>query len=391
MPLTRSQMAEMGEVKDPQVDQGSEDEFGSVQGASTGEQNPELRKMLLAQQHELRVREMEIRRKERDEIKQAEADARKREIAMRMKVMELKHQIRLVQLELDFLNKFINNLSGEEMSQKEKYEAQVRQSEQDFEKYNQQKDIKLKEIRDKTEEKVKEIKARAEEGRLQIRAEFEAKQKELEKKPKEGTQVKAQRQNLNYSEENMRETWDPKYSKGLVQGPPKMGGHSVDKTSGQSQSRNQILEGKPKSEEKDSKYSRKCYFCQGKGHLISECEKLKQLKGIVPQDSSGTKPKAVFCVQKEQGSLSLREPVAMATQSGTATSADQAEENGPLVEVRRCLLVRTDSQLFETAGVDVGILDRQYRGLRDTCSQVTLCHPDIIPREYRVDLFKHFS
>ncbi|XP_078242488.1 uncharacterized protein LOC144587040 [Pogona vitticeps] len=381
MPLTRSQMAEMGEVKDPQVDQGSEEEFGSVQDESTGEQNPELRKMLLAQQHELRVREMEIRRKERAEISQAEADAKKRGMDMRIKQMELKLQIRMVQLELKFLNKFINNLSVEEMSKKEKYEAQARQSEQDLEKYNQQKDIKLKEIRDKTEEKVKEIKARAEEEILQIRAEFEAKQKELEKKPKEGTQVKAQ-QNLNYSEENMRETWDPKYSKGLVQSPPKMGGHFVDKTSGQSQSRNQILEGKPKQDEKDSKYTRKCYFCQGKGHLISECEKLKQLKGIVPQDSSGTKPKAVFCVQKEQGSLSLREPVAMATQSGTATSADQAEENGPLVEVRRCLLVRTDSQLFETAGVDVGILGHQYRGLRDTCSQVTLCHPDIIPREY---------
>ncbi|XP_078243581.1 uncharacterized protein LOC140703803 isoform X1 [Pogona vitticeps] len=72
----------------------------------------------------------------------------------------------------------------------------------------------------------------------------------------------------------------------------------------------------------------------------------------------------------------------MATQSGPVTSADQAGENGPLVEVKRCLLVRTDSQLFETAGVDVGILDHQYRGLRDTCSQVTLCHPDIIPRKY---------
>ncbi|XP_078250152.1 uncharacterized protein LOC144589428 [Pogona vitticeps] len=146
--------------------------------------------------------------------------------------------------------------------------------------------------------------------------------------------------------------------------------------------RPQILEGKPKPDEKDSKCSRKCYFCQGKGHLISECEKLKQLKGNLPHDLRGTKPKAVFFVQTEQSSLPLREPVTMATQSGTVTSADQAGENGPLVEVKRCLLVRTDSQLFETAGVDVGILDHQYRGLRDTWSQVTLCHPDIIPREY---------
>uniref|UniRef100_A0ABM5F2B3 CCHC-type domain-containing protein n=1 Tax=Pogona vitticeps TaxID=103695 RepID=A0ABM5F2B3_9SAUR len=351
MPLTRSQVADMSEVKDPQIDQGSEEEFGSVQGDSTGEQDPELRKLLLAQQHELRVREMEIRRKERAEICQAEADAKKRGMAMRIKEMELKHQIRLVQLELKFLNKFINNLSVEEMSKKEKkYEAQVRQSEQDLEKYTQQKDIKLKEIRDKTEEKVKEIKARAEEEILQIRAEFEAKQKELDLR---------------------------------IKGKSQQGGgaHGEGKPSDMKPSP-QNLEGKPKQEERESKYTRKCYFCQGKGHLISECEKLKQLKGMVPQNSSGTKPKAVFCVQKEQGSVSQREPVAIATQSGTATSADQAEENGPLVEVKRCLLIKTDSQLFETAGVDVGILDRQYRGLRDTCSQVTLCHPDIIPREF---------
>ncbi|XP_078241956.1 uncharacterized protein LOC144586864 [Pogona vitticeps] len=339
MPLTRSQMAEMGEVKDPQGD---------------------LRKFKLSLEHEFRMKELEkeeqieqlkMRGRERAEISQAEADAKERGMAMRIKEMELKHRIRMAQLELTFLNKRNNNLSVEEILEKEKYEAQARQSEQDLEKYNQQKDIKLKEIRDKTEEKVKEIKARAEEEILQIRAEFEAKRKELELRIK---------------------------GKKLQQGG---GAHGEGKPSDM-KPRPQILEGKLKPEEKDSKYSRKCYFCQGKGHLISGCEKWKQIKGNVPQDSSGTKPKAVFCVQKEQSSLSLREPVAMATQSGTVTSADQAEENGPLVEVKRCLLVRTDSQLFETAGVDVGILDHQYRGLRDTCSQVTLCHPDIIPREY---------
>ncbi|XP_078241817.1 uncharacterized protein LOC144586814 [Pogona vitticeps] len=335
MPLTRSKIADMSEVKDPQIDQGSEDEFGSVQGDSTGEQDPELRKILIAQQHELRVREME----EREREKQRQFELERERMAFELKRLELK-----------FLNKFINNLSVEEMSKKEKYEAQVRQSEQDLEKYTQQKDIKLKEIRDKTEEKVKEIKARAEEEILQIRAEFEAKQKELDLR---------------------------------IKGKSQQGGgaHGEGKPSDM-KSRPQILEGKPKQDERESKYTRKCYFCQGKGHLISECEKLKQLKGMVPQNSSGTKPKAVFCVQKEQGSVSQREPVAMTTQSGTATSADQAEENGPLMEVKRCLLIKTDSQLFETAGVDVGILDHQYRGLRDTCSQVTLCHPDIIPREF---------
>ncbi|XP_078247484.1 uncharacterized protein LOC144588434 [Pogona vitticeps] len=351
MPLTRSQVADMSEVKDPQIDQGSEDEFGSVQGDSTGEQTLELRKMLLAQQHEFRMRQLDREARERAEISQAEADAKKRGMAMRIEEMELEHRVRMAQLKLTFLNKKNNNLSVEEIAEREKYEAQVRQSEQDLEKYNQQKDIKLKEIRDETEEKVKEIKARAEEEILQIRAEFEAKRKELDLRIK---------------------------GKKLQQGG---GAHGEGKPSDM-KPRPQILEGKPKQDERESKYTRKCYFCQGKGHLISECEKLKQLKGMVPQNSSGTKPKAVFCVQKEQSSLSQREPVAMTTQSGTATYADQAEENGPLLEVKRCLLVKTDSQLFETAGVDVGILDRQYRGLRDTCSQVTLCHPDIIPREF---------
>ncbi|XP_078236495.1 uncharacterized protein LOC144584362 [Pogona vitticeps] len=249
MPLTRSQMAEMGEVRDPQVDQGSEEEFGSVQDENTGELTPELRKMLRAQLRELRVRELAFER----EVKQ-------RLLEVDKMVFELK--------KMEIMSRNRNNNNGE----------------------GKPSDMK----------------------------------------------------------------------------PP----------------RPQILEGKPKPDEKDSEYSRKCYFCQGKGHLISGCEKWKQLKGNLPHDLSGTKPKAVFCVQKEQSSLPLREPVAMATQSGTVTSADQAGENGPLVEVKRCLLIRTDSQLFETAGVDVGILDHQYRGLRDTCSQVTLCHPDIIPRQY---------
>uniref|UniRef100_A0ABM5GCU0 SCAN box domain-containing protein n=1 Tax=Pogona vitticeps TaxID=103695 RepID=A0ABM5GCU0_9SAUR len=80
MPLTRSQVADMSEVKDPQIDQGSEDEFGSVQGDSTGEQDPELRKLLIAQQHELRVREMEER--EREKQRQFELEREREKIAL---------------------------------------------------------------------------------------------------------------------------------------------------------------------------------------------------------------------------------------------------------------------------------------------------------------------
>ena len=79
MPLTRSQMAEMGKVREPQGDQGSEEEFGSVQDESTGELTSELRKMLLAQQHELRVREME--EKEREKQRQFEMERERERMA----------------------------------------------------------------------------------------------------------------------------------------------------------------------------------------------------------------------------------------------------------------------------------------------------------------------
>ena len=71
---------------------------------------------------------------------------------------------------------------------------------------------------------------------------------------------------VNYEGRGMRKTWDPKYSKELGQGQPKMDGHFVDKTSGQSQSRNQILEGKEKSEKFTNKSSwgdKICFACQG--------------------------------------------------------------------------------------------------------------------------------
>ncbi|XP_078248527.1 uncharacterized protein LOC144588886 [Pogona vitticeps] len=466
MPLTRSQMAEMGEVKDPQVDQGSEDEFGSVQGDSTGEQNPELRKLLLAQQHELRVREMEERlererREEREKQRQFELALEREKMAFELRKLELMNQNNNNnrdseggQLSKADLKKFPVYHKGDcpevffSLVERAFVDFSVRETEKMTimrslisgslaEVYSE---MPQELMRDFAEFK-KLVFARHGINAEQLRQRFRS----LTKKPEqtftqvgaqlvrllekwlsqEGTETFQQLKDLIALEQfysvlhgelkfqvrerkpksvaeaaeiadfiyqirkplgeeksvgKPKETYS-KYSQGPGKSQQGGGAHGEGKPSDM-KLRPQILEGKPKQDEKDSKYTRKCYFCQGKGHLISECEKLKQLKGIVPQDSSGTKPKAVFCVQKEQGSLSLREPAAMATQSGTATSADQAEENGPLVEVRRCLLVRTDSQLFETAGVDVGILDRQYRGLRDTCSQVTLCHPDIIPREY---------
>ncbi|XP_078235923.1 uncharacterized protein LOC144584201 [Pogona vitticeps] len=455
MPLTRSQIADMSEVKDPQIDQGSEDEFGSVQGDSTGEQNPELRKLILVQQHELRMRQFEMEERERQERLERER------MAFELKRLELMNQN----------NNNNRDSEGGQLSKADLKKFPVYHKgdcpevffslvERAFVDFSVRETEKMTIMRSLISGSLAEVYAEMPEELMKDFAEFKklvfarhginAEQlrqrfRSLTKKPEQTfTQVGAQLVRLleKWLSQEGTETYEqlkdlialeqfysvlhgelkfqvrerkpksvaaaaeiadfisqirkplgegksvgkPKeaYSK-YSQGPGKSqqggGAHGEGKPSDM-KLRPQILEGKPKQEERESKYTRKCYFCQGKGHLISECEKLKQLKGMVPQNSSGTKPKAVFCVQKEQSSLSLREPVAMTTQSGTATSADQAEENGPLIEVKRCLLVKTDSQLFETAGVDVGILDRQYRGLRDTCSQVTLCHPDIIPREF---------
>ncbi|XP_078246217.1 uncharacterized protein LOC144588073 [Pogona vitticeps] len=471
MPLTRSQMAEMGEVKDPQVDQGSEDEFGSVQGDSTGEQNPELRKMLIAQQHELRMRQFEVEEREREKQRQFELERERMERAERLEREKMAFELR----KLELMNQNNNNNRDSEGGQLSKADLKkfpvyhkgdcpevfFSLVERAFVDFSVRETEKMTIMRSLISGSLAEVYAEMPEELMKDFAEFKKlvfarhginveqlrqRFRSLTKKPEqtftqvgaqlvrllekwlsqEGTETFQQLKDLIALEQfysvlhgelkfqvrerkpksvaeaaeiadfiyqirkplgaewksvdKPKETYS-KYSQGPGKSQQGGGAHGEGKPSDM-KPRPQILEGKPKQDEKDLKYSRKCYFCQGKGHLISECEKLKQLKGIVPQDSSGTKPKAVFCVQKEQSSLSLREPVAMATQSGTVTSADQAEENGPLVEVKRCLLVRTDSQLFETAGVDVGILDHQYRGLRDTCSQVTLCHPDIIPREY---------
>ncbi|XP_078246340.1 uncharacterized protein LOC144588102 [Pogona vitticeps] len=481
MPLTRSQMADMSEVKDPQIDQGSEDEFGSVQGDSTGEQNPELRKLLIAQQHELRMRQFEVEEREREreerereKQRQFEMEERERERQRQFELALEREKMAFELKKLELMNQNNNNNRDSEGGQLSKADLKkfpvyhkgdcpevfFSLVERAFVDFSVRETEKMTIMRSLISGSLAEVYAEMPEELMKDFAEFKklvfarhginAEQlrqrfRSLTKKPEqtftqvgaqlvrllekwlsqEGTETYEQLKDLIALEQfysvlhgelkfqvrerkpksvaaaaeiadfisqirkplgegksvgKPKETYS-KYSQGPGKNQQGGGAHGEGKPSDM-KLRPQILEGKPKQDERESKYTRKCYFCQGKGHLISECEKLKQLKGMVPQNSSGTKPKAVFCVQKEQSSVSLREPVAMATQSGTATSADQAEENGPLVEVKRCLLVKTDSQLFETAGVDVGILDRQYRGLRDTCSQVTLCHPDIIPREF---------
>uniref|UniRef100_A0ABM5FCT3 SCAN box domain-containing protein n=1 Tax=Pogona vitticeps TaxID=103695 RepID=A0ABM5FCT3_9SAUR len=420
MPLTRSQMAEMGEVRDPQVDQGSEEEFGSVQDESTGEQNPELRKMLLAQQHELRVREMEEREREKQRQFELERERMEKEERLERERMDREERLERERMafelrKLEMMNQNNNNNRDSEVGQLSKTDLKkfpvynkvdcpevfFSLVERAFVDFSVRETEKMTIMRSLISGSLAEVYAEMPVELLKDFAEFKklvfarhginAEQlrqrfRSLTKKPEqtftqvgaqlvrllekwlsqEGTETFQQLKDLIALEQfysvlhgelkfqvrerkpksvteaaeiadfiyqirkplgaegksigKPKETYS-KYSQGPGKNQQGGGAHGEGKPSDMKPQRPQILEGKPKPDEKDSKYSRKCYFCQGKGHLISECEKLKQLKGNLPHDLSGTKPKAVFCVQKEQSSLSLREPVTMATQSGTAPNS----------------------------------------------------------------------
>uniref|UniRef100_A0ABM5GM15 SCAN box domain-containing protein n=1 Tax=Pogona vitticeps TaxID=103695 RepID=A0ABM5GM15_9SAUR len=403
MPLTRSQMAEMGEVRDPQVDQGSEEEFGSVQDESTGEQNPELRKMLLAQQHELRVREME-ERLERERMaereKQRQFELEREKVALEKERMAFEREEKQRQLEvekmafelrkLEMMNQNNNNNRDSEVGQLSKTDLKkfpvynkgdcpevfFSLVERAFVDFSVRETEKMTIMRSLISGSLAEVYAEMPVELLKDFAEFKKlvfarhgitaeqlrqKFRSLTKKPEqtftqvgaqlvrllekwlsqEGTETFQQLKDLIALEQfysvlhgelkfhvrerkpksvaeaaeiadfiyqirkplgaegksvgKPKETYS-KYSQGPGKNQQGGGAHVEGKPSDMKPQRPQILEGKPKPDEKDSKYSRKCYFCQGKGHLISECEKLKQLKGNLPHDLSGTKPKAVFCV-----------------------------------------------------------------------------------------------
>ena len=79
MPLTRSQMAEMSELRDQAMSDWSGDEsngegrVASVQEEANGGQLSELRKIQLAQEHEYRMRQIE--KEERLEREKMEREA----------------------------------------------------------------------------------------------------------------------------------------------------------------------------------------------------------------------------------------------------------------------------------------------------------------------------
>uniref|UniRef100_A0ABM5GF04 Uncharacterized protein isoform X2 n=1 Tax=Pogona vitticeps TaxID=103695 RepID=A0ABM5GF04_9SAUR len=197
---------------------------------------------------------------------------------------------------------------------------------------------------------------------------------------------------VSYEEKGMRKTWDPKYSKEPGQGQAKMGSHFVGKTSGQSQSRNPILEGKEKSEKFTNRGSwgdKICFACQGRGHIASQCFNTTQKKEISPQKVNLKEAKSVYCIQNSQMSPSRDSPVAMGTQPEAAASSSEMDTSSgqsteyqdlPIAEIRHCLYIQINSQLLESAGDRIKILGQNYTALQDTCSQVSICHSDIVPQ-----------
>ena len=188
----------------------------------------------------------------------------------------------------------------------------------------------------------------------------------------------------------MRKTWEDntKYVKGQVKSQQKLGGHFVGKPSEQGQAKSQILEGKDKVAGKSSWSDKICFNCHEKGHIASQCHKTKENKEILPQKMNLNKAKSVYCIQNDQIASPREEPVVMETPAEGSTidtfsgEVSSYDDNLPIAEIRHCLYIRIDSQLFESAGDNIGIFENNYLALRDTCSQVTLCHPDIIPQRH---------
>uniref|UniRef100_A0ABM5G5P2 SCAN box domain-containing protein n=1 Tax=Pogona vitticeps TaxID=103695 RepID=A0ABM5G5P2_9SAUR len=364
MPLTRSQMAEMGEVRDPQVDQGSEEEFGSVQDESTGEQNPELRKMLLAQQHELRVREMEEREREKQRQFELERERErermeKKERLEREKIALEKERMAFELRKLEMMNQNNNNNRDSEVGQLSKTDLKkfpvyhkgdcpevfFSLVERAFVDFSVRETEKMTIMRSLISGSLAEVYAEMPVELMKDFAEFKklvfarhginAEQlrqrfRSLTKKPEqtftqvgaqlvrllekwlsqEGTETFQQLKDLIALEQfysvlhgelkfqvrerkpksvaeaaeiadfisqirkplgaegksigKPKETYS-KYSQGPGKSQQGGGAHVEGKPSDMKPPRPQILEGKPKPDEKDSKYSRKCYFCQGEG------------------------------------------------------------------------------------------------------------------------------
>ena len=72
----------------------------------------------------------------------------------------------------------------------------------------------------------------------------------------------------------------------------------------------------------------------------------------------------------------------MAIQANLTTQAENREPDQlPEAEMLHCYLIKTNQELFKTSGDNIFVNNIKFMALKDSCSQVTLCHPDIVPQE----------
>uniref|UniRef100_A0ABM5EWB8 CCHC-type domain-containing protein n=1 Tax=Pogona vitticeps TaxID=103695 RepID=A0ABM5EWB8_9SAUR len=187
-----------------------------------------------------------------------------------------------------------------------------------------------------------------------------------------------------YEGSGVRKTWDPKFSKEQAQRQTKVGGHFSEKPSEQGQHSKQVLEGKEKLERFDGKSSwgeRICFICKKKGHIAAQCFNTRQNKEIPPEKVNVKEAKAVFCVQSKPQASSSESSVTMETQAEAVRSSElDTLKELPLAEVVHCYYIQTNCALLECAGDRIKVFENDYTALRDTCSQISICHSDIVPQ-----------
>ena len=85
-------------------------------------------------------------------------------------------------------------------------------------------------------------------------------------------------------------------------------------------------------------------------------------------------PKKLYCIQKQdEGSETNQQNDSLTDRTVTQ------EQLPPLAEIVHCYYVKTNRELIKSAEENIYINNIKYLALRDSCSQITICHTDIIP------------
>ena len=92
-------------------------------------------------------------------------------------------------------------------------------------------------------------------------------------------------------------------------------------------------------------------------------------------------PKKVYCIQQNEAHTGPVEAGAIATLV-TARAESPEQEQLPIAKILHCYLIESNQELIRCSGDNIYINETKYLALKDSCSQVTLRHPEIIPPEY---------